>query len=416
MPPVEVENVLEHYGVKGMKWGVVNEKDTSSTRSNSRKSESKLTPIKKAGTKSNLTTKEKEIDKKFDPDGRQSDRLKNMYGPESTKKSSESTSKPIVEDKRHGLTDGQKRALKIGAGVAIGGLVIYGGYKAHSEISIQRSLLKNQLMGEPLNKKAQKRVELLNPQKFGPENLKSFWNKYEATQLKYHTEGLTPEQVANFGKEAYHFKAGDIVKRVSTHKENEIRPNGFYAAYKSEDVERYKAALPVFWPNWGIGADHNTEGHIVSLRAKRDIKAPSDAETYNIFKSMLNDNIMDSDGIGSSTVKSWLSDFDPDLQKIPDEEFSRKAFGRFALKWIDNDDPVTEHFMNKLKAAGYDAVPDLNDAGMLADKPMRFIRGDLFEIAGHEKLTRDMISEAQEKILAIAHILVKSLFLRHRII
>lgn len=362
------EDFLAHHGMKGMHWGVRKEDKPGSTE---------------------LTAKEHKILEKFDPDGSNSERLMAMYGPD----------EGLVQKKSR-LSKGQKKALKIGAGIAVAGLLIYG-LKKYGKVKQQRSI---------------DAYQKDNPHLFAKGPLKNFWTKYSDVSVGRIAKGLSEDDVKKLGTEPYHFPAGSIVKRVVTRERHELNPDGFFAAYKDEDVERYKAIMPIFWKQVGFG-DSTSEGFVASLRATSDVRAPSQVETLSIFKGMLDDKIETNYGFGgafSETIRERLqtkhnqSHIDPENpfkrnEPLSDEALVRSQFPSATHKWADKEDNLTIAFFGKLKSLGYNAVSDLNDAGALADSPMRFLDGTVFEVAGHERLTRSNIEEAQNNLINVAH-------------
>ena len=361
-----VEDFLAHYGKKGMKWGVRNDDETVSAKSGSKE----------------LTPQESQILKAFDPDGTNSARMRAMYGPDTNAHIS-----PETVGKHGRLTQGQKKALKVGAGVAVAGLIAFGMYK-YGNVVIKKQ----------------------NPELFDS-SLKTFWTKHGEVSMGRQLNGLSADFVKNLSTEPYHFPAGSIVKRVVTRERHDLKPGGFYAAYKDSDVERYKAVLPIYWKTWGFG-DSTTEGYVASLRAKVDVRAPSQADTYSMFKGMLGDKMGFSESaptLRDSLVRAYSHQIHPG-GKVDDDALMREVFPKVALNWAENDNPVTKMFFSRLMMQGYNAVSDINDVGSLADSPMRFLDGSNFEVAGHERLTRPLIEQAQKNIMALAHMMLGRMF------
>ena len=376
-----IDDFLAHYGAKGMHWGIRKDDKTGSTE---------------------LTPQETKILKAFDPDGSNSERMRMMYDPDSDKHVS-----PETVGKQSRLTPGQKKALKIGAGVALTGLALYGAYK-YSSILKERKIVRAENDGQAILREAREARRIKdNPHIFGKSSIHDFWAKHGDVSSSRLSEGVSEDYIRNLSTEAHHFPAGSIVKRVVTRERHELAPGGFYASYKSEDVERYKAIMPIYWKVWGRG-DNTTEGYVASLRAVVDVRAPSQADTVKLFKGIFDEKIGSSPS--APTVReSLIRTYSQRIHtggKVDDDALIREVLPKVALNWGDNNDPITKRFFTRLMMQGYNAVPDLNDIGSLADSPMRFLDGSNFEVAGHERLTRPMVDEAQKNILTLIHMML----------
>lgn len=240
----------------------------------------------------------------------------------------------------------------------------------------------------------------MGPVKGQGETLVNFWKDYAKSSAK--TE-FSAKEVANFSTSRVHLSAGSIVKRISTESETEIRPGGFFAAYKDEDVNRYKAVLPVYWKMWGI--DKGTGGHVMSLKAKEAIKAPSEKETFEMFKEVLEK----ADPAGGK----YRDMYDPNYirtmlgkkpkAEMPTEELARKLLRSASANWNNNDEPLSKAFFEHVRSNGFNALIDMNDAGHLSSQPLRLLDGSMFDIAGSERLTPALIKTAQETLVKVAH-------------
>lgn len=349
------EKDLLHYGVKGMKWGVINE-DEPAPSNRSKK--------KKPDAKTSLTEKEKKVLNKVGLTEADGPRLNAKYGPDSLKQKP----KPLPKkDDLKGLNQQQKDAIVFGLKVVGAGALIYGAYR--------------------LNKSAAS---------FGPESLNTFIETMNV-EKDINATGWSLDKIKSLSDESVNLSAGSILKRISTVQEQSIRPGGFYACHLDADVERYKAVLPIFWKQWGIGSRN---GYVVNLEANAPIKAPSAKKTYEMFKELFDEDV--SDGVGSGTLRTQLKKIYGDL---PDDELGRRYFPRFALAWNDDDNVVTKKFFERAKAQGYNALIDINDMGSLGEKPLRVIDSSIFKIAGHDFLAESSIQIAQEKIPQLVHAL-----------
>ena len=360
------EDILEHFGVKGMRWGVRKEEERSSRKKAEKSSGSANNPYA-------LTDEDKAVLRGAGVKESDSESLKSKYGPGTLS----------GDNKKSRFTQEQKdmaTALVVSLGVAAGAWYLYHrAYQAEQNAYFKR----------------------INPVEgaAGKKNLSAFrreWNTYVNKSVGS-SGGLTKEAVAGFSSEDTNLKAGTIFKRLSTERETNIRPGGFYASYKDEDTARYKAILPVFWKQWGRGG---TSGYVVNIKANQDIKAPSPKATYEKFKGMLNDDVP-----GSGVIPGRkLRDYYPGGRDGGDDDtIARKLFPNFAGMWANEDHPGTRHFFGKLKEDGFNAVVDMNDMGKLASKPMRLLDGTMFSIDGHERVSSSAIATAQANIRAIAH-------------
>ena len=362
----ETEEFLEHYGVKGMRWGVRKDYEYSNVNKlPAGKDAEKLTPL------------EMDVVNKLAPAGYSPEKMRRMYGPESEKsKTSNQPVKATVSNKQNAgkedfeLTPLQKELLKKAAIYGGAALAIYG-----------------------LNKYGQHKINEYYLGKDAPKNLKDFWKtsqKIKGAQAK----GFSKDFIDNLSTEPITIKAGSLVTRISSMKESYIREGGFYAANDPKDIARYKAVLPVYWKLWGVN-NADGGGYIVNIKAKTDVRAPSPKETYDLFKKYV---LEDTESRELSRIRRNPKNLDASL---------RKALPELVLRWNDRDDPVTAGFFTMLQNSGYNAVVDFNDAGSLGHRPLRILDSDLFEIANVKRLTPAAIKNAQEKVNQLAHAILE---------
>lgn len=374
-----MEEVLAHYGVLGMHWGIHKKEDHPGRK---------------------MSAKDQAFLKKAGVDPRHSESLKAKYGPGSNKESNE----------EFHLTPTQKKVL-IGVGVGVGVAAAVGAaYYFHNKgpgFDAELEALK-------------KYIPKPSPDGTKSPSFQKEWAAYQE-QAGARLLGMGKHDYRKLSDEPTNLPIGHILKRVTTEKETTIRPGGFFAAHDQADVERYKAILPVFWKQWGQTAGKK-EGYVVNLAAKVPIKAPSEKETFNLLKSMLNDQVPVKAQLpslirpqGGPTSVKFRDMFWHIGPKDTDHEAALAVFPHFSQLWADGADknPAVQHFFKKVKEAGYNALPDINDAGALAKRPLRTLDGSIFEIVGHEPLSKEAIVAAQQGIQAIAHriaMLINNLF------
>lgn len=323
----DVEDFLAHYGVKGMRWGVRKKYDSVG---------------RKGASPQKLTDEEKAVLKAVGDEPGDSLMRRMKYGPDGEKRK---------------LTEGQKDLLKAGAKVAVG----VGAYLLLKEFG-ERAMV-DATVG-----------------KDAPTELKSFWKKYQKSGVPFDFDNLSTERIT--------LSPGSILTRISSAKETEIRPGGFYAAFKPDDVTRYKAALPVYWKQWGV---HNNDGggYQVGIKALKGVKAPSQKEAFEIYVDMMKK-------AGAPIPKG---------NKARGMMFMGHAHG-----WVDKDNPITKNYFAHLKAWGFNGVLDFNDAGRLGEAPLRLLDSSEFEISKVSKLPLSSIKQAQSVITKVKHAIEEMMF------
>jgi hypothetical protein len=352
---------LAHHGVLGMHWGVRHDKPSHPRQSHggSSPSDHEKAVLSAAGANQHSEAY-----------------LKDRYGP---------------PEKKKGLSEGQKKAL-LGAGLGLVAVGYIGVMVAEHRMNAKAALAMGQKLKEgDAGWNFQKFLLASNDKKFG--NMMG-WDDARVAALKTERISLDP---------------GSILKRVSTEKESMIRSDGFFATFKDEDVNRYKAVLPIYWKQWGKDAE---SGFVVHLKANAKISAPSEKEAYDLFKGSFDDKIEIPDLFGGPTsrvtFRSWVqsnfaSGMDPHAS---DDDIAKAVYAQWSGNWaneVAKQDPSVQHFFQKVMGGGHNALVDTNDAGSIGDAPLRVLDGSLFDIAGHEELSSAGIKAAQDAILHLAH-------------
>lgn len=329
---ISVEDVLMHFGVKGMRWGVINEDDFVGE---------------------SLTSLEKSVLEKSGVSKSDSEGLNSKYGPESN-----TLSKP------RGFTPNQKKLMLVGGiAAAVVGVAVANHYLGNNQVA----------------KTTQEAAT----------EFSKFWSDYSSASRKAMRWSI--DDIDKLGG-PLNFPKGSIFKRVSNAAEDSIRPGGFFAAFKDDDVNRYKAVLPTFWKRWGESTSDS--GFVVSLKNNSEIKIPSVREAFDIWEKLIADDPK------SAVSMNLLMRNSP----LAPRDIALKTFGDLGTTWRERDmNDVTRRYFDAVKKAGYNALIDHNDVGKLADAPIRFLDGTLFDISGHEELTSDLIKTAQETIVRISH-------------
>lgn len=379
----DVDGFLAHYGVKGMKWGVRKDRKSSGGRSSSK---DEKTSVDQAASALHSFAVNSGID---------SASLESKYGPSSTKE------EPALDDEGS-FYQRHKTAINIGVGVAAAGLVAYGGYKYHQNLVDKKNqasidaLIEAQIKRDA-DRNARADLERHRARLAGIQNgnggdpelarirqqslaRKGLLSNYADTSNRKFAAGFDPDAL---DRDPINISKGTIFKRVSTEKETDLKSTGFFASYTDEDVERYKAILPTFWPKWGINKD---SGYIVNIKANSDVKAPSPRKAYEMYRDLMDE-------------PSFRNSLDPQgLHRSKDSEtFARETFTQMTLAWNTPSLPPVKAYMAKVKESGYNALLDQNDAGLLSKKPMLLLDTNMFNIEGYDTLSAKDIGDTQIK-------------------
>ena len=375
-----VEDFLAHYGVKGMKWGVINENEVGGDSAANSDSVGGGAVTEKEAADAEAALKAYIIEKGGDPEI-----MKAKYGP------------PDTEIPPQNFYQRHKTAIHVGAGVAAAGLVAYGGYKLHNKYQeeqqrielLEQQRRQRQEDRDAATRRQYERDRILDGRRAAHQTLEEqaqtrLFRDYTDSVLrkgsKFNVDDLDDSPVT--------LKAGHIFKRVSTEDETTIRAGGFYASHNDSDTSRYKAIFPNYWKGWGMNTD---SGYVVSLRSNQEIKAPSRKKAFNIYADMIEKD---------PDIRYYI---DPGntMGKKSSREFAAETYTQAASVWVDNDNPVTSRYFSEVKRQGYNALVDENDAGALAKQPMRLLDGTMFTKSGSEPLSaaeiqRQQVSEAKK--------------------
>lgn len=401
-----LDDFLEHHGIKGMHWGVRHDRQRSGRHEDGGNSSSAVrqnassafnpsnVKMLAAGVEK-LTDRDKSVLKAVGMSPMQAEAMKAKYGPDSNK----------PEKKR--LTPAQKKLIVYGAiGLGVAGLIVYGNVKAKGDLvnslvkdgGYDKDAAKAFLKSKPEEAKGLAGLLQSGIKKPTADYLLAS-DQQKATNLG---EGLTKEALAKFSHEDLTFPEGHVFKRISTEMEKEIRPSGFFAAHSDEDTERYKAVLPVYWKIWNP-LNPPTSGYVNHYAASTSIKVANEGTIYDTLKNSLDDILPYSGGI---KIRDYLS---PNVSYESDDELVRDKYYDTLAQFVNTENPIVKHLSQKFKDAGYHGIIDSNDAGSLSAQPIKFLDGSVFKIVGHEKLSAQGISDAQNSILALKHILAMML-------
>lgn len=357
IPPEKPEtpgDALQHYGKKGMRWGIRNEDDEDGGGNR----EAAKTPVEKASH--NAETKKYMAAAKKIPEPTPTEAKANLaknqtkfvqkFEPSEAPKKGEPGQ--IVE-KQPRLTPGQKKALIYGgAAVATYAALWYAGDK----------IQKKQLSGLGLDKLDD--IDMLAGK---PIDAKRFHGLVGLSQGKTWMGGSGYITDSAFARPAFELPAGHTFHRISTKAEEGFK-GATYALHSEDDFRRYVAG---FRHEKGPGAEFT---HI-TWRATAPIKVP---DLTTVLGQM------------SATMKEHGMTGHDDPQEVMATYQALSGGG-----WSTG---VAKGLIDRLKGHGYGALVDEMDAGVIGETPLVFFGTESAGKKTAQRMGPDAISRA-EKLL-----------------
>lgn len=153
---------------------------------------------------------------------------------------------------------------------------------------------------------------------------KNYWNQ------PLHFSSYVSEKIINpdeLPDDPVILPAGSILKRISTKPiEDYVNAGRIYVSHLKEDNDLYKWVMPKFV------ADKDAPIYQHVLKAKKEIRAPSERTMVEIYQKVFN------------------------IREVDDAEY-----GQFIQSLIDDKAPEVKAYYEAIKQAGFNAIQDLND-------------------------------------------------------
>jgi hypothetical protein len=155
----------------------------------------------------------------------------------------------------------------------------------------------------------------------------------------------------------------------------------------------YKAVIPAVQKKFAFGQKEYHSVYQVELETKKRLAMPSQKERIDVFIET----------IQTPAGREWMkrSGYSDQITELNAKEQGLKAYKKFNKVAGNQDLKVTDVYFNKVRARGYDAILDDNDAGVWSKKPTILLSArQTVRVTDVKQLTADDINAAQRRVLA----------------
>ena len=367
---------IEHYGINGQKWGVRNGPPYPLDFKAHSKAEQRLNPKSILDGKEDKSNGSKQENKETDIFG---------FG----NKSNEQIARDILKknpnaavadpDLKTWIKDHKKELLIAAGAVGIVGVVAVVAVNQNSSVNVLNDINPQVTDFIDKNDVGERVLEATDKVKNLEANggFESNEERFMAQWLRADMHRNDPITNDDFLKlpddDGVTLETGKQLFRMSQGKHSTLRDDIEYVSF-GEDRDRYKGFLPQMWraknPFYPPKKFYECE-----LSAKTTIKAPGKKESIRILEEAL---------------KKEYPGFSDEY--IHDQVLT--SFYKFQLNLADRNNGMAKVYFDAVKAKGYNAVIDFNDAGRLADKPLILLNGS--KLANVDNVRRYSISDTKK--------------------
>lgn len=185
---------------------------------------------------------------------------------------------------------------------------------------------------------------------------------------------------------------GQSLHRVVRGVDDRALSGRLYVSHLESDNEMYKAVIPAVQKKFAYGQKQYHSVYQVELEAKKRLSMPSEKERIDTFI----------DTIKTPEGREWMknSGYRDEITELNAKEQGLKAYKKFNKVAGNQDLKITDTYFNKIKAQGYDAILDDNDAGVWSKEPMILLSpNSTVRIKEVKQLSADDINTAQRNVL-----------------
>lgn len=187
-------------------------------------------------------------------------------------------------------------------------------------------------------------------------------------------------------------EAGTTLNRVVRAVNKDSLEGRLYVSSLQSDSDMYKAVIPAVQKSMSFGKKEYHSVYQVSMETKKGLSMPSAKERVDTFIEV----------IKTPEGKKWLQEngYKDQINELNAKQVGVQYYEKFNKYAGDQSSKLNDKYFDSIKAKGYNALIDDNDAGVWSKKPTILLsaKGDV-RITDVKQLTADDINAAQKKVL-----------------
>lgn len=185
---------------------------------------------------------------------------------------------------------------------------------------------------------------------------------------------------------------GATMNRIVRGVDDRALAGRLYVSTLESDHEMYKAVIPAVQKKFAFGQKEYHSVYQVELEAKKKLSMPSEKERIDIFI----------DTIKTPEGRKWMADsgYKDQINELNAKEMGLSAYKKFNKVAGNQELKITDVYFDKVKAKGYDAILDDNDAGVWSKSPTILLSPkSTVRVNSVKQLSADDINAAQRNVL-----------------
>lgn len=191
-----------------------------------------------------------------------------------------------------------------------------------------------------------------------------------------------------------YIRKGATLNRVVRGVDKNALAGRLYVAKRKDDSEMYKATIPYVQKKGAAGKRQYHSVYQVSMKTKKRLSMPSEKERIDTFIETLQ----------TKSGRQWLKDngYKGQIDELNAKEVGLKYYKKFNKHAGNQAVKFNDTYFNAVKAKGYDAILDDNDAGVWSKEPTILLSPkSTVKVTKVRQLSADEINQAQANVLKL---------------